>query len=93
MKYSDIDIFLCPECRGRLRFFEIKGFDKDLDWQEVVEGSINCMNCAAIYPIIKSIPRFVIRNNYASSFGYQWSKFHRTQFGGSKKITVKCGLI
>jgi len=89
MKYSDINIFCCPECRGRLKFFEINGFDKDLDCQEVTEGSINCMSCDAIYPVIKSIPRFVSRNNYASSFGYQWSKFHRTQFGREQKESSK----
>jgi len=89
MKYSDINVFCCPECRSRLRFLKLSEFDKNLDGQEVLEGLITCVNCNSIYPIIKSIPRFVSRNNYASSFGYQWKKFSRTQFGGNQKQIAK----
>jgi len=89
MKYSDINIFCCPECRGRLSFLKINEFDKDLDWQEILEGSINCENCNVIYPVIKSIPRFVNKNNYASSFGYQWKRFNGTQFGIEQKNITK----
>lgn len=32
-----------------------------------------------MYPIVRSIPRFVDSGNYAGSFGYQWTKFSRTQ--------------
>ena len=31
------------------------------------------------YPIINSIPRFVVLDNYANNFGFQWNHFKKTQ--------------
>jgi SAM-dependent methyltransferase len=38
-----------------------------------------CAGCGAIYPVVNGIPRFVSAENYASNFGFQWSRFRRTQ--------------
>lgn len=78
MKYSDIDVFCCPNCRNSLKIIGIRESDKDSG--EVLGGTVACINCNSAYPIIKSIPRFVNQDTYASSFGYQWKKFSRTQF-------------
>lgn len=32
------------------------------------------------YPIVRGIPRFVSEEQYASSFGYEWSRWPRVQF-------------
>ena len=88
MKYSDIDVFRCPNCRASLRFLEINRQEKNSDSSEVIEGLISCPKCSSIYPVIGAIPRFVHQDNYACSFSYQWKKFKQTQLaGGQKQIT------
>lgn len=60
-----LKILACPKCRGPL----------------ISEGQtrLSCSKCCRDYPIIKGIPRFVERENYASSFGYQWNRFKYEQ--------------
>ncbi len=99
MKYSDINLFCCPECKGNLKFLKIDEFDKDADVscphgqkedaRGVREGSIICVHCNSEYPVIKSIPRFTAPDTYASSFGYQWNKFSRTQLDAKQKQISK----
>src|SRR5207249_378637 len=38
-----------------------------------------CRSCAAAYPIVDGIPRFVDSEQYSGSFGFQWRRFARTQ--------------
>ncbi len=45
-------------------------------------------NGAREYPIINGIPRFVPRENYADSFGFQWNKFRRTQLDSHTGVPV-----
>jgi len=47
------------------------------------------------YPIIRSIPRFVPLENYASSFGFQWNRFSKTQLDSytGKPITRERFLL
>ena len=40
------------------------------------------------FPIINSIPRFCINNNYTESFGYQWNKYDNTQLDSTNKIKL-----
>lgn len=42
-------------------------------------GTLTCIGCGASFPIESGIPRFVPRDNYASSFGYQWTTFKFVQ--------------
>jgi SAM-dependent methyltransferase len=40
------------------------------------------------FPIVRDIPRFCARENYAESFGFQWNKFSQTQldvFSGTEQ--------
>ena len=39
----------------------------------------NAKTCHAQVPIVRSIPRFVSSESYASSFGFQWNRFDRLQ--------------
>ncbi len=42
----------------------------------------------ATYPIVKGIPRFVERENYAVAFGNQWNRFPRTQLDSVTKLPL-----
>jgi 2-polyprenyl-3-methyl-5-hydroxy-6-metoxy-1,4-benzoquinol methylase/uncharacterized protein YbaR (Trm112 family) len=74
MRSSTLDLLECPACRGTLLLQPAEA-----DLEQVVDGSLRCANCAAIYPIKDGIPRFVPAENYAHNFGVQWNMFRRTQ--------------
>jgi SAM-dependent methyltransferase len=46
---------------------------------EIGSGALGCPGCGAHHPIVAGIPRFVPRDNYAGNFGFQWSRFRKTQ--------------
>ena len=70
-----LQILACPECQSELDYIG----NKSLDNQFVADGQLTCIQCNNIYPIINSIPRFVPKENYTSSFGFQWNKYKYTQ--------------
>lgn len=37
------------------------------------------------YPIVRGVPRFVPKSNYAESFGWQWNHWSRVQFDSANK--------
>ena len=45
----------------------------------VTEGKLICTSCGRVFPIVRSIARFVPSEGYAHSFGYQWNYFDKTQ--------------
>ncbi len=45
----------------------------------IAEGKLICTSCGKVYPIVRSIARFVPSQGYAQSFGYQWNYFDKTQ--------------
>jgi uncharacterized protein YbaR (Trm112 family) len=69
-----LDLLCCPACRGdlTLRATSTTGV-------HVEHGELACGGCGTQYPIRGGIPRFVPRENYSSSFGFQWNRFRRTQ--------------
>ncbi len=46
-----------------------------------------CRACAATYPVVRGIPRFVTGDFYASSFGFQWNRFAKTQLDSANGTT------
>jgi 2-polyprenyl-3-methyl-5-hydroxy-6-metoxy-1,4-benzoquinol methylase len=56
--------------------------------EDVIDGSLQCSGCQADYRIENGIPRFVPRDNYAESFGYQWNIFSRTQLDSYNGTTL-----
>ena len=54
----------CPDCSGGL---------------EQQGEEVRCNSCKRIYPVVNGVPRFVERENYASSFGLQWNIHSKTQ--------------
>ena len=74
MRLKLLEVLACPGCKGDLACEAVR---QDAD--AVIEGRLTCQACAAVYPIEESIPRFVPRENYADSFGYQWNLFRTEQ--------------
>jgi ubiquinone/menaquinone biosynthesis C-methylase UbiE/uncharacterized protein YbaR (Trm112 family) len=70
-----LELLCCPKCSGELSCAGVK----EAEDGDIVEGELKCAGCGSIYPIENTIPRFVPRDNYAESFGYQWNLFSRTQ--------------
>jgi ubiquinone/menaquinone biosynthesis C-methylase UbiE/uncharacterized protein YbaR (Trm112 family) len=70
-----LDVLACPKCGGDLSCqpaaTEASG--------EIREGTLSCEGCSGTYPIEAYIPRFVPRENYTASFGYQWNLFRTEQ--------------
>jgi len=44
-----------------------------------MEAELHCTACGATHPVHGGVPRFVPRENYAASFGFQWNRHRRTQ--------------
>jgi SAM-dependent methyltransferase len=77
-----LDILCCPECRGELRL------DGAQSASDIDTGTLRCQNCRAEHPIINGIPRFVPAENYASSFGWQWNQFPKTQLDSYTGVPI-----
>ena len=75
MKMKLLDVLACPKCGAALT---CTASEKDATG-EVVAGRLDCSKAAHRFSIENSIPRFVERDNYAASFGYQWNRFKSEQ--------------
>jgi SAM-dependent methyltransferase len=74
----------CPECRRSLQIEEVTARTDE----RIVQGSLSCSSCSKRWPIVRSIPRFVDRTNYAQSFGEQWDRFPRTLYDSHNGLTL-----
>ncbi len=68
-----LDLLSCPTCHATLT--------RDDD-------SLRCSACSSAFPIVNGIPRFVPAENYASSFGFQWNRFPRTQLDSHSGVSI-----
>lgn len=50
-------------------------------------GSWKCEGCAAQFPVLAQVPRFVSEELYSESFGFQWNRFARTQLDSATGTT------
>lgn len=80
MKKAHLSLLNCPKCKSSKLEVDIE----EQVAEDIVEGTINCSSCNSIYPITKSIPRFVKGVSYADSFGPQWNTFARSQIDCDK---------
>lgn len=74
MNQNIIDSLYCPACHEKLECRITKR-----ESGEIKEGVLTCKKCRNDYPVKNFIPRFVKKENYAASFGFEWNKHSRTQ--------------
>src|SRR3954468_11188570 len=65
----------CPESREPLTLHA----DRTLASGMVLSGELRSAS-GKRYPIVRGIPRFVAAEQYASSFGFEWTRWPRVQF-------------
>jgi uncharacterized protein YbaR (Trm112 family)/2-polyprenyl-3-methyl-5-hydroxy-6-metoxy-1,4-benzoquinol methylase len=76
MRKKYLTLLACPKCRGDLKIARIRHTDN----QRIESGDLVCGRCGATYEIVGFIPRFVPTDNYATSFGLEWTKHRKTQY-------------
>lgn len=76
MRETDLKYLRCPTCGGNLSITAVKSHNGDI----IETAQLVCANCNHSYPIIRGIPRFVPFENYALSFGLEWSIHAKTQY-------------
>jgi uncharacterized protein YbaR (Trm112 family) len=55
MKRDLLDILACPVCKASPLVLEVGREEGD----EIIEGTLTCPRCAAVYPISGSIPNML----------------------------------
>jgi SAM-dependent methyltransferase len=89
MKTSALEQYRCPACRGGdLKLTITEAIDGD-----VMEGELECPECAQQYAVKGGIPRFVPASNYADSFGFQWNVHARTQLDSYSGIPISADRL
>jgi SAM-dependent methyltransferase len=59
-----LSILQCPSCRLSL---------------SATQSGLSCTRCGALYPSLNGVVRFSQDSNYVENFGFEWSRFARTQ--------------
>jgi SAM-dependent methyltransferase len=77
MRRKVLELLACPECGESLGIVSVT--PEDTAAGEITEGSLECAGCQARFPVVRSVPRFVPSESYASSFGFQWNRFDQIQ--------------
>jgi uncharacterized protein YbaR (Trm112 family) len=54
MQEDLLQVLCCPSCKGDLKL-DVKRKQRE----EVVEGTLTCKSCAAVYPIEQSVPNLL----------------------------------
>lgn len=71
-----LNILCCPRTGASLNL----KVDEALADGSIGRGTLVTDSGEHSYPILKGIPRFVDKEVYAQSFGYEWQKWSRVQF-------------
>lgn len=83
MKTDLLNILCCPFCEEQLSLADAVG-----SAEEIKDGSLRCQGCCAEFAINNYIPRFVPRENYSASFGFQWNQFRMTQLDSHSGLPI-----
>lgn len=87
MKPSLLEFLVCPACGGALALASTTA-----EAGEVIEGTLSCGGCRAVFPVRRGVPRFVAGGEddavarTAEVFGWEWKAFsaidahHEEQF-------------
>lgn len=81
MRESLLALIQCPGCASSLRLQADISSDA-----EIQEGKLSCDECGSVVPIRNGIPRFVASDDYASAFGYEWTRCARVQLDSATGI-------
>jgi SAM-dependent methyltransferase len=76
MNLKCVEWLRCIGCGARL---QMEAAASSQNNGGVSEGQLFCSSCGRVFPIVRSIARFVPDEKYAHSFGYQWNYFDKTQ--------------
>lgn len=71
-----VALLRCPETGSELELTAAECFPNGM----VRTGTLTALVGKAVYPVINGIPRFVGKEHYSGSFGYEWRKWPRVQF-------------
>lgn len=77
---SALHELVCPACRACSWESE-----QNTDQQPI---RIRCSYCQHQYPVSNGVPDFVADSQYASSFGFEWSVFTRTQLDSANGTSI-----
>jgi SAM-dependent methyltransferase len=83
LSHDVVERFACPRCAAPL----VAGLIGNSVSQTTSEA-LSCTGCDAQYPIIDGVPRFVSSDNYAASFGMQWTRHPRTQLDSETGTSI-----
>jgi SAM-dependent methyltransferase len=75
MHPSFLEMLCCPKT-GSDVVLENAAYDHN----GLIVSGVLTSKAGAQYPIVRGIPRFVSRESYAGSFGYEWHRWSRVQF-------------
>lgn len=84
MNPKALRFFMCPSCHET--GLDLKA--TSTDHGRVLRGQLTCSGCRRAWPIIDGVPRFVSADNYARSFGAEWTLFSRTQLDSHTGTTI-----
>jgi SAM-dependent methyltransferase len=83
MRADLLALLRCPTCAAPLTLRDPVDADDGIR-----QGTLICAANHGPYPIVAGVPRFVPEANYASSFGFQWNRFHRTQLDSHSGLSI-----
>ena len=83
MNPKTLRFFMCPFCQESL---DLKATSTENG--RVLRGEMTCGGCRRAWPIVNGVPRFVSADNYARSFGAEWTLFAKTQLDSHTGTTI-----
>lgn len=70
-----LDLLCCPETGESLALEALVTLENGMVWSGQLRSA-----SGVSYPIVRGVPRFVARQKYAASFGWEWGRWPRVQF-------------
>jgi len=84
MREDHLRFLVCPSCGLDLRLSDVR----EKNGTHIAAGTLRCDACPADYDIVRHVPRFVLRENYASGFGLEWTRHARTQYDSTSGTRI-----
>ena len=70
-----LNLLCCPETGEAVSLQSLVTLENGMVWA----GELRT-DSGRVYPIVRGVPRFVDRQQYAASFGWEWGRWPRVQF-------------